>query len=54
MPLETYDNLTVWNQLFQWLDRPDCKATSVLRVNEGGFTLTKKVVFEEVVKCSSS
>jgi hypothetical protein len=38
MPLESFNNMTVWRHLFRWLGRPQCRATDVLRVNEGGFS----------------
>ncbi len=37
-PLESFTNLTMWNQMFHFLDRPKCLATGVLRVNDDGYS----------------
>ena len=39
VPLESFHNLTLWNQLFQWLERPQCHASGVLRINEDGYSV---------------
>jgi hypothetical protein len=41
--LENYSDLNLWNDLFAWLGRPNCKATRVLHSNaDKGFNVDEQ------------
>jgi hypothetical protein len=48
MPLERFDNITLWDSLFSWLGMPNCRATSVAWANNHSYVAAAG----KFVKCS--